>query len=170
MSFATIRFIGPPVPVVPPPPPPQLVLNCSSPTADYGTVIPAGFLELRLSCTFSAPDINPINGSATFTYITTQNISATDLAMWMGTSNQPFETGTSITITTPDGRQARYSHQYDKHQDIVGSFWRDKQGIYNIPIGSTVVILIVVGLPHGTSDCPGVCAVESMWQFNKGLL
>jgi hypothetical protein len=170
MSFATIRFIPPFTPPPPPPPPAQLILNCSAPTADYGTANPAGYFELRLSCTFSAPDTNPINGSATFTYTTTQAISATDLAMWMGTSNATFETGTSVTITTPDGRQAKYSHQYDKHQDVVGSFWRDKQGTYNIPVGSTIVIVIIVGLPRGTNDCPGVCAVDNMWQFNKGLL
>lgn len=169
-SQAEIRFIGPFQSPAPPPPPPSLAISCTAPTGDYGTGVPYGYFELRLFCTFTAPDANPINGSATFSYLTTKDIAANDLSMWMGTSNQPFETGTSITITTPDGRQAKYSHQFDKHTDVTGSFWRDKPGTYNIPAGSTITMVIVIGLPHGNTDCPGLCAVDNMWQFNHGLL
>ena len=68
-----------------------------------------------------------------------------------------------------DGREAIINNEFDKHQDTIGSQWREYNLPLNLPAGTVLNVNMSLGFPHGGNDCPNRCAVETVWFFNHGI-
>jgi hypothetical protein len=146
-------------------------VDCSPQEIPVAVEQGTGFLKVTYGmCWVNVTGLSPIGVSDHFTYTLKYPVNARKIDNWIGTAEgSQIEAGYEMVITTPDGRQAIINNEFDKHQDTIGSQWREYNLPLNLPAGTVLNVNMSLGFPHGGNDCPNRCAVETVWFFNHGI-
>ncbi|HLW52942.1 MAG TPA: hypothetical protein VKW06_08865 [Candidatus Angelobacter sp.] len=119
-------------------------------------------------CTVNANGERSANLSTTLSYTLQHSISAKSLDAWIGTQwGSRIEVGYDLLITTPNGEQALFYNQFDKHVDLQGNHFRQWAVPLNLPAGTKIDIGLSLGIQNPSKDCP--CGIHAAWYFNHGV-
>ena len=151
--------------------PSSAVADCSPQTIPIAIDQGTGFLKVTYGmCWINVTGTSPVGVIDHFTYTLKNPVNARKIDNWIGTAEgSSIEAGYEMVVTTPDGREAIINNEFDKHQDTIGSQWREYNLPLNLPAGTVLNIEMSLGFPHGAQDCPNRCAVQAVWFFNHGI-